>query len=59
MKDCIVKEGEKWAECKYHLNEKGEHGQYRCIYFQKKNYFSWFGHCTREKNFLKDEDFKI
>jgi len=37
MNNCILKEGEKWANCSNHKNSNGGHGDYMCIYLYKES----------------------
>jgi hypothetical protein len=61
---CIVKEGERWSKCSYHLNSKGGHGEYSCIYLDHEAFIfpnnkqkaEW--DCNRPQ-ILDDEMFEI
>lgn len=60
MKNCVVKEGEKWRVCPNHKNSKGGHGEYMCIYVYRKNE-AWNAphYCKRKDYELPWELFKL
>lgn len=60
---CIVKEGERWSKCSYHINSKGYHGEYNCVYLDDQHVVPEYGKkvhwdCNRPQ-ILDDEMFEI
>jgi hypothetical protein len=37
MKECIIKNGDLWADCLDHENIEGGHGEFECIHRHESN----------------------
>jgi hypothetical protein len=60
---CIVKEGELWTKCPNHINSKGGHGEYACVYLDEEAFTFHYGKtpewdCNRPQ-ILDDKMFEI